>query len=241
TTSFWTPRACDSKAETRSRTDVRWSAVKGVFVRSWRAIIEMPNDLDPDLFLVSTASRYYAKGVAFAALGQHAMAEQQVELFETAVSKIPETRRFFNNKALDVLAIGREMMRGEMAYHRGNHNEAFAHLRQAVWLNDNLFYTEPWAWMHPPRHALGALLLEHGHVEEAEAVYRADLGLDSSLSRPLQHPNNVWSLHGYVECLERLGRNTEVDSIRLQLNLALARADVEIKSSCFCRMDDCCD
>ncbi|MEM7335806.1 MAG: tetratricopeptide repeat protein, partial [Chloroflexota bacterium] len=132
----------------------------------WQEIIDMPHDLEPDLYLVSTASRYYAKGVAFAALGQHEMAEHQVELFEAAVSRIPETRRFFNNKALDVLAIGREMMRGEMMYHRGNHNEAFAHLRPAVWLNDNLFYTEPWAWMHPPRHALGALLLEHGHVEE---------------------------------------------------------------------------
>ena len=39
----------------------------------------------------------------------------------------------------------------------------------------------------PPRHALGALLLEQGHVEEAAAVYRADLGLDGTLVRPSQH------------------------------------------------------
>ena len=37
----------------------------------------------------------------------------------------------------------------------------------------------------PTRHALGALLLEQGRVEEAEAVYRADLGLDGTLRASL--------------------------------------------------------
>ena len=50
--------------------------------------------------------------------------------------------------------------------------------------------------MQPARHALGALLLEQGHVDEAEAVYRADLGFDGTLNRACQHPENVWSLHG---------------------------------------------
>ena len=60
--------------------------------------------------------------------------------------------------------------------------------------------------MQPTRHAYGALLLEQGRVEEAEAVYRADLGLDDTLARACQHPGNVWSLHGYHECLTRLGK-----------------------------------
>ena len=77
--------------------------------------------------------------------------------------------------------------------------------------DDGLPYDEPWGWMQPTRHALGALLLEQGHVEEAEAVYRADLGLDGTLPRPCQHPENVWSLHGYHECLHRLGRCDEAD------------------------------
>ena len=89
--------------------------------------------------------------------------------------------------------------------------------------------------MQPVRHALGALLLEQGRVEEAEAVYRADLGLDDTLSRPCQHPDNVWSLHGYHECLRRLGKGTEAAMVRPRLDLALARATVPIASSCFCR------
>jgi tetratricopeptide (TPR) repeat protein len=96
--------------------------------------------------------------------------------------------------------------------------------------------------MQPARHALGALLLEQSLVEEALQVYRADLGLDNTLSRASQHPDNVWSLHGYVECLQRLGKHEEAASAQLRLDLALARADVEIHASCFCRVGDgCCD
>jgi hypothetical protein len=66
-------------------------------------------------------------------------------------------------------------------------------------------------------------------------VYRADLGLDGTLRRPCQHPENVWSLHGYHECLARLGRTVEAEMIRPRLDLALARATVPVKASCFCR------
>jgi hypothetical protein len=96
-------------------------------------------------------------------------------------------------------------------------------------------YDEPWGFMQPTRHALGALLLEQNRVEEAEAVYRADLGLDGTLARACQHPDNVWSLHGFHECLMRLGRHEEATFIKQRLDLATARADVPVKSSCFCR------
>ena len=90
--------------------------------------------------------------------------------------------------------------------------------------------------MQPTRHALGALLLEQGEVEEAAAMYRADLGLDRTLSRACQHPDNVWSLSGYHECLRRLGNKAEADIIQYRLTLAKARTDVPVKSSCFCMM-----
>jgi hypothetical protein len=91
--------------------------------------------------------------------------------------------------------------------------------------------------MQPTRHALGALLLEQGRVEDAEAVYRADLGLDGTLSRACQHPDNVWSLHGLQECLTRLGKASEAELIRSRLTVAGARADVPIRSSCYCRLE----
>ena len=114
--------------------------------------------------------------------------------------------------------------------------QAFAHLRRSIELDDNLPYDEPWGWMQPTRHALGALLLEQGKVAEAEAVYRADLGLDATLRRACQHPNNVWSLHGFHECLMKLGKTSEAIIIKKALDIAVARADVPVKASCFCRL-----
>lgn len=91
--------------------------------------------------------------------------------------------------------------------------------------------------MQPTRHAYAALLLEQGHVEDAAAVYQADLGLDSTLIRARQHPNNIWALQGYHECLIRLGRHDEARIIGPQLAIAAAVADVPVTSSCFCRLD----
>ena len=82
---------------------------------------------------------------------------------------------------------------------------SFAHLRAAIALEDDLPYDEPWGWMQPVRHALGALLLEQGRTAEAEAVYREDLGLGGALPRAQIHPDNLWALRGLLDCLERRG------------------------------------
>ena len=132
-------------------------------------------------------------------------------------------------------AVGAALLDGELAYHQGRHDEAYAHLRQAVELDDNLSYTEPWAWMHPPRHALAALLLDQGHAQEAEQVYRDDLGLSGKVQRCAQHPDNVWALHGLVECLRRRGESEELPALQAKLAVAVAKADVAISSSCLCR------
>lgn len=128
------------------------------------------------------------------------------------------------------------MVRGEIEYRKGNYDIAFTHLRKSVELDDHLPFDEPWCWMQPTRHAFGALLLERGHVDEAVAVYRADLGFDQTLSRACQHPENVWSLHGFHECLVRLGKKAEAEIIKRRLDVAVAWADVPIKSSCLCRL-----
>jgi tetratricopeptide (TPR) repeat protein len=153
-----------------------------------------------------------------------------------ARARVPESRRVHNNTVRDLLAVAEEMLNGELEYRRGNHEVAFAHLRRSVELDDALPYDEPWGWMQPTRHAYGALLLEQDRVEEAEAVYAQDLGYDPSIPRSSWHPGNVWSPHGYHECLLRLGKPDPARIVKQQLDVALARADVPITSSCFCRM-----
>jgi tetratricopeptide (TPR) repeat protein len=184
---------------------------------------------------------HYAKAVAYAATGNRSAANEQAKRFDAAVTTVPPTRYVFNNTCLDILAIAAQMMRGEIAYRKGNYDVAFAHLRKSVELDDNLPYDEPWAWMQPTRHALAALLLEQGRLDEAEAVYRADLGLGETLSRCCQHPENVWSLHGLHECLVRLGKRAEASLMKPRLDLALARTDLPINSSCFCRLGHAAD
>lgn len=203
----------------------------------WRDILaEEPPD-DPDLYPVSIPMHHYARGIAQATLRNIAAAEEERRLFREAVERVPPTRYFLNNSARDILAVGEQMFDGELEYHKGNHEQAFAHLRESVRRDDDLAYVEPWAWMHPPRHALAALLLEQGRVEEAEEVYRDDLGLTGAIQRCAQHPDNVWALHGLVECLERRGERDELPGLQRKLTRALVQADVPVTSSCLCRLD----
>ncbi len=203
----------------------------------WDDLIAEPVPDDVDLYCATAATIHYGRGVAHAAKGQIAQAHAEREAFGAAYDRIPESRYLFNNTARDILAVAGEMLDGEIAYREGQFDGAFGHLRRAIERDDALPYDEPWGWMQPTRHAYGALLLEQGRVEEAAEVYAADLGLDPTLSRPCQHPGNVWSLHGYHECLQRLGRTAEAGIIGQQLALATARADVPIVASCACRLE----
>ncbi len=203
----------------------------------WREIIAQELPKDQALYCGTTAMTLYAKGVAHSVLGEIEAAERMREAFRAAKARVPESRRLHNNTMVDMLAIAEEMLTGELEYRRGNFDLAFAHLRRAVELDDALPYDEPWGWMQPTRHALGALLLEQGHLEEAEAVYRADLGFDGKTNRACWHPENVWSLHGLHECLIRRGEKADAPLIKARLDLALARAEVPIRASCLCRRE----
>jgi tetratricopeptide (TPR) repeat protein len=196
---------------------------------------ELPHD--QILYAGTTATTHYARGIAFAATGDVEAARKEQELFHQAWARVPETRRAYNGKMVDVLGVAAVMLEGEIEYRVANYDQAFESLRRAIDLEDNLPYSEPWSWMQPVRHAYAALMMEQGHLEEAAQVYRADLGMDTSVIRPRRHPNNVWSLQGYHECLVRMGRLEEAAVIEQPTKLALAVADVPIRASCFCRLD----
>jgi tetratricopeptide (TPR) repeat protein len=135
----------------------------------------------------------------------------------------------FNNTSRDILGVANKMMAGEIAYRKGEFKFAFEQLRQAVQLDDALNYDEPWGWMQPARHALGALLLEQGQLAKAESVYRNDLK---------RHPNNIWALHGLAEALEKQGKKQDAQEYRSQFELASVRTDVKVDRSCYCRVND---
>jgi len=200
----------------------------------WREIIAQELPADAALYCNTTAMMHYAKGVAHAALGEVGAAEAEQALFREAAARVPQSRNLHVVPCTQILAVAEEMLAGEIAYRRGEHAEAFAHLRAAIALEDALPYDEPWGWMQPVRHALGALLLEQDDVAEAEAVYREDLGLGGALPRAQIHPENVWALRGLLDCLERRGAHDEAAQIRSRVEIAAARADLPVSASCFC-------
>ncbi len=208
-----------------------------VWVRfgKWRELIE---DRLPDTAgqaLMRVAMHRYGRGVAYAALDEIERAEAEKAGFEAYFETVPEDAVFLSNTVRDILEVGRAMLEGELEYRKRNYDAAFGALRRAVEHDDNLNFTEPWAWMHPPRHALGALLVQQDRFEEAEAVYRADLGYTGDIARCSQHPDNVWALHGLLECVKRNGDSNEARMLRQKLTTALARTDLPIWASCYCR------
>jgi len=200
----------------------------------WHDILALPLPEDRALYCTVTATTLYARGVAHAALGQVAEAEAAQEAFEAARAAVPDSRLLHNNRVVDLLAIASEMLAGEILYRKGEYEAAFAHLRRSVALDDALAYDEPWGWMQPARHALGALLFEQGRIAEAEAVYREDLGLGGALSRAQIHPDNVWALRGLHDCLVARGATEEARLLKRRLDVAAARADAPVTASCFC-------
>ncbi|MCH8104300.1 MAG: hypothetical protein IIC58_02170 [Proteobacteria bacterium] len=220
-----------------STLEAYYSSKVHVLVRfgRWQDILDEPLPEDQALYPMTTVLLYYGKGVAHSALGDIDQARQCQATFEQLCQAIPDWHSVANNPTPDILRVASAMLAGELDYHAGNHELGYSNLREASELSDNLSYSEPWPWMHPPRHALGALLLEQDHVEEAMQHYRDDLGIDDILPRCLQHPNNIWALHGYYECLNRTGRLEEAAALKPQLDAAMALVDIKIESSCCCR------
>jgi tetratricopeptide (TPR) repeat protein len=189
----------------------------------WEEVLAEPRPAD---FLpVSNAIRHFARGAAFAATGRIAEAEAEQKAFEAAWEKIPEEAVITFNPARKVLLIARDMLAGEIAFRRGRSDEAVRLLRAAVEKEDGLDYMEPPDWIQPVRHSLGAVLLELGRAEEAEAVYREDLR---------RRPGNGWSLYGLARALRLRGAGEAADQVAARFERAWARADVRITASCLC-------
>lgn len=159
----------------------------------WKEILALSMPKYPLLMLYRSASLHYARGLALANTGEVDLAVIEANLFDkTRLDSSAGMRILHNNKVSDLFAVDDPMLRGEIAYKMGRFSEAFALLRTAVARQEGLNYDEPWGKMIPIRHALGGLLCEQGHYDEAVEVFRKDLKY---------HPNNPFGLVGLIGCL----------------------------------------
>ena len=219
----------------------------------WEEIINEPMYDDKDAFPATIATQHYARGVAFASMGLVPEAEAEQALFKEALQNPALVGRMMHNNFMyqdpnegpSILNVNASILEAEIEYRRqylakmdGKEHDftaAFEELRRGVDLSLNLAYNEPWGQMQPVRHILGALLLEQGHIDEAEQVYRDDISL---------WKDNMWGLLGLKLCLEAKGDTTgELEKVTKLFTERSSRADIIPTRTCYCAQqvvkDDC--
>ncbi|HVW65502.1 MAG TPA: hypothetical protein VHB01_10845 [Nitrosospira sp.] len=189
----------------------------------WNQILQEPAPPATSAFL--KGGWHYVRGLAFAATRQLEQAEQELAALREIVKGPGLDMPLVSlNTARVVLAIGPEVLAGEIEHARGQFDSAISHLERAVRLEDGLAYTEPPEWQGPARLTLGAMLLESGRPAEAETVYWEDLG---------RNRNNGWALYGLLQALHAQNKHGQAALVEARFREAWARADVELNSSRF--------
>lgn len=170
---------------------------------------------------------HYSRGVAFVGKDQLDAADQELmKLRETLKDQALNQPLFSPNSGRSMLSVAPDALGGMIAAARKNYDAAIAHLERAIRLDDALVYTEPAEWHFPPRHALGAVLLEANRPAEAETVYWADLK---------RNRNNGWALFGLMQALRAQGKNAEAALVESRFRKSWERADVVPTNSRFAR------
>jgi len=172
--------------------------------------------------VVTTAFWQFARGSAAAAKGQIAMAEAERRRLETARKGMPADTEFsfFSNKAQIFLDLAANTLDAQIATARGDHKGAIEYWKNAVQIEDRLYYGEPPEWFYPVRESLGAALILEGQAAEAEAVFRADLE---------QNPRNPRSLFGLLKSLEAQNKTSDAEWVRREFEVAWRDADASLE------------
>lgn len=186
----------------------------------WEEVLDLPAPPE-DPFL--TGAWHYVRGLAHVAMGDLAAGQRALgRVRRIAADPVLNYVMFSPNTAARIFAVAPEVLAGELAAARGEYDTAIAHFDRAVRLEDGLVYTEPTEWHYPPRHALGAVLLEAGRPGEAETVYWDDLE---------KFPENGWALFGLSKALRAQGKDEQADLIEARFKKTWARAEVTLTAS----------
>ena len=189
----------------------------------WDMILVEPRPPEDSPFW--TGIWHYARGLSFTAKGDLDAAVGELAELRTisAIDWLADYRvTFSRNGAKAILDISTAVLSGEIQAKQGNYDKAIAELHRGVLLEDNLIYNEPPDWHVPVRQVLGAVLIEAGRPEEAEAVYWQDLR---------QNRENGWSLFGLMQSLRSQGKKAEAEAIKTRFDNAWSKADIVLTAS----------
>ena len=133
----------------------------------------------------------YARGEAFAKLGDAQAAMGEVEAISTLITEADMSALTGGGvPALDILNIARLTVIARAAAAGGDHGSAIEAMEDAVALQSNIAYMEPPFWYYPAKQTLAAMVLKAGEAERAEQLF---------LEALTESPNNAWVLHGLSE------------------------------------------
>lgn len=182
----------------------------------WDRVLAEPQPADDLRYMV--AMWHIARGLAHTAQGHitEAIAERTaLEKIkdDEAMKKLPISSTNFGGA---VVAVGYEVLSGEIAARQKNVAEATKRFTQAVALEDGLTYTEPPDWPIPTRQLQGATLLGLGRGADAETAFRDDMK---------KFPDNGWSLLGLQKSLELQGKTKDAADVKARLDKAWPNAE----------------
>jgi len=187
----------------------------------WDAILAMKA---PNAEMKTTVGFWhFARGMALTGKGKISEAEAEYKIVAEAEKATPPDAIFqmpINNKTKDILKIAENVLGAQVALAKKDNATAVAMLRDAVVVQDTLFYGEPPDWFFPVRESLGGVLLMSGDAKGAEQVFREDL------TRNLRNPR---SLFGLDRALKAQGRNSDAWFVEQEFRKAWKGGAEELK------------
>jgi tetratricopeptide (TPR) repeat protein len=186
----------------------------------WDEILKLP---PPNQSLaMTTAFWHFARGSAAAAKGQLGIAEIERKTLEATRKEMSADTEFsmYSNKAQAFLDLAGNILDARIVTAHGERKRAIEYWKNAVQMQDKLYYGEPPEWFYPVRESLGGALLLNGQADQAEAVFRADLE---------QYPRNPRSLFGLLQSLQAQKKTSGAEWVRREFEAAWKNADVALE------------
>ncbi len=162
-------------------------AAKTMFVQlrfaKWKELLVLPKPAEQATVL--TALYHFSRGVAQAALGAVAEAEQERSAYLAAAAKVPADTLYNLNPASTILAVADGVLSARIAGAKGQTEEMLDAWKRAIAAEDTLAYNEPPDWFYPTRESLGGALLKLKRYDAADLIFREDLERNPGNGRSL--------------------------------------------------------
>jgi len=180
----------------------------------WDGVLAAP--APPDDLRYVKGMWHYARGLAFSARTDLRSARAELDHVNTIAAGVKDDLIIILNSAPALLKLAAEVLAGDIAAKATRLDDAVAHFRTAVRLEDALMYDEPPPWYHSTRTMLGEALLEAGRAAEAEAAFREDLRFVKETG---------WSLSGLERALRAQGKTRKAAEVARRFKDAWKYAD----------------